>query len=453
LAPGSGVVTQYLQRSGLLPFLEKIGFNVVGYGCTTCIGNSGPLPEEVEAAIQKGDLVASGVLSGNRNFEGRIHPFVRANYLASPPLVVAYALAGSTIFDFETEALGRDASGQPVYLRDIWPSSAEVSQVVQANVLREMFVEVYASVTKGTEQWNALHAASEQLYPWDAQSTYIHNPPFFDKMEREVKPNYRTDAAFCLLNVGDSITTDHISPAGNISRKSPAARYLESRGVKPVDFNSYGARRGNDQVMMRGTFANIQLHNKLVGKTGPQTVHHPSGQVLDVSDAAERYIHDGQSLCVLAGAMYGSGSSRDWAAKGVWMLGVKFVIAISYERIHRSNLVLFGIIPLQFRPNESADALGLTGKERFSINIEGLKPKDEVTVKVEGGKIAEFKAILRFDTSTELSYFKNGGGKSDDAKGKRDREGERERKRKEERDGLPLFAFSTVLPYVLRKKF
>jgi len=410
LAPGSGVVTEYLKRSGLLPYLEQIGFNVVGYGCTTCIGNSGPLPDELAAAIDSfPDLVVAGVLSGNRNFEGRIHPQVRANYLASPPLVVAYALTGRVDIDFETEPVGTGKDG-PVFLRDIWPSHSEVGEVIAKNVLREMFIDVYSKVTQGTTQWNGLEASGSELYPWDASSTYIHFPPFFSAMEKEPKPVTKVEGASCLLNLGDSITTDHISPAGNISRKSPAGRYLEARGVEAKDYNSYGARRGNDEVMARGTFANIRLNNKLVGKEGPQTIYHPTGGVLDIFDAAAEYIKSNTSLCILAGAMYGSGSSRDWAAKGVWMLNVKFVIAVSYERIHRSNLVLFGVLPLQFREGQDADALGLTGKERFSIDLNSPKPGQEVIVKVEGNeKVKEFPTLLRIDTETELNYFKNGG--------------------------------------------
>ncbi|KAL6056402.1 Aconitate hydratase [Balamuthia mandrillaris] len=411
LAPGSGVVTEYLKKSELLPFLEQLGFSVVGYGCTTCIGNSGPLPEEVAAAVEEGDLVCCGVLSGNRNFEGRIHPHVRANYLASPPLVVAYAIAGTTTIDFETEPIGVNAEGKEIFLRDIWPSHEAVAETAKNSVLRSMFTEVYSKVTQGTQQWNALEASSEKLYPWDENSTYIHFPPFFDSMQKELNPLTKIESAYCLLNLGDSITTDHISPAGSISIKSPAARYLLSKGVDRSDFNSYGARRGNDQVMARGTFANIRLVNKLIGgKAGPRTVHHPSGEELDVWDAAERYIKDGDKpLCILAGEQYGSGSSRDWAAKGVWMQNVKFVVAQSYERIHRSNLVLFGVIPLQFLPGQNADSLGLTGKEQFSVDITGLGAGATVTVKVSGGAIEQFDTILRFDTDTELNYYNNGG--------------------------------------------
>jgi len=411
LAPGSGVVTEYLKKSGLLEPLAKLGFYLAGYGCTTCIGNSGPLLDVVADTIEANDIVAAGVLSGNRNFEGRIHPNVRANYLASPPLVVAYALAGTVNIDFETEPLGHGPNGEPVFLKDVWPSHEEVEQAVSQNVLREMFSEVYQKVTHGNSGWTQLEASTSTLYPWDEKSTYIHSPPYFDNMTKDVNPETVISSAHALLNLGDSITTDHISPAGNISRKSPAARYLEARGVEPKDFNSYGARRGNDEVMARGTFANIRLVNKLLGngKAAPQTVHVPSGQVLDVYDAAEKYTKEKTPLVILAGAMYGSGSSRDWAAKGVWMQNVKFVVAVSYERIHRSNLVLFGVIPLQFKSGENADTIGLTGTEKFSIDITNAKPGQDVTVKVEGGKVTSFNTTLRFDTETELNYFRHGG--------------------------------------------
>jgi len=409
LAPGSGVVTEYLTRSGLLPYLEKVGFYLVGYGCTTCIGNSGPLNESVAQTIEANDLVCSGVLSGNRNFEGRIHPNVRANYLASPPLVVAYAIAGTTAIDYETEPIGIGFDGKPVFLKDIWPSHSEISEVVSKNVIRDMFVDVYSRVTSGTQQWNDLKASNEKLYPWDNSSTYIHFPPYFNSMTKDLKPLLHIENASVLLNLGDSITTDHISPAGNISRKSPAGRFLESKGVEANDFNSYGARRGNDEVMARGTFANIRLVNKFLSKPGPQTVHHPSGEIIDIFDSASKYIAEGTPLTILAGAMYGSGSSRDWAAKGVWMLNVKFVIAVSYERIHRSNLVLFGVIPLQFKEGQDADSLGLTGKEKFTIDITSAKPGQDVVVKVVGGKISEFTTKLRIDTETEMTYYKNGG--------------------------------------------
>jgi aconitate hydratase len=410
LAPGSGVVTEYLKKSNLLPYLEQLGFNVVGYGCTTCIGNSGPLPASVSAAIEEGDLVAAGVLSGNRNFEGRIHPLVRANYLASPPLVVSYAIAGSTQIDLDKEPIGTNDQGEQIFLKDIWPTHEEVTETIKTSVLSEMFKDVYGKVTQGTPQWNALKAPTDQLYPWDESSTYIHNPPFFAGMELHPKPQTRIDGAHVLLLAGDFITTDHISPAGNISVRSPAARYLMERGVDRRDFNSYGARRGNDQVMARGTFANIRLTNKLLGgKVGPQTIHHPTGEVLDIWDAAERYINAGTPLTVLAGEQYGSGSSRDWAAKGVWMQNVKFVIAKSFERIHRSNLVLMGIIPLEFIAGEDADKLGLTGRETYAIDITGAAPRSLVTVHVTNGAISEFKAVLRFDTETEINYFRHGG--------------------------------------------
>ena len=386
LAPGSGVVTLYLQKSGLLPYLEKLGFNVVGYGCTTCIGNSGPLPDEVGKAIEEGDLVAAGVLSGNRNFEGRIHALVRANYLASPPLVVAYALAGTVKIDWETTPVGTDASGAAVFLKDIWPTHDEIAQHVASSVLREMFTETYSKVTQGTETWNALAAPESQLYQWDESSTYIHNPPFFASMTKELTYATKISGAQVLLNLGDSITTDHISPAGSIAKTSPAARYLEARGVQKDDWNSYGARRGNDEVMARGTFANIRLLNKFIGKPGPKTIHHPTGEVLDIFDAAERYKSENTPLVILAGEQYGSGSSRDWAAKGVWMLNVRVVIAQSYERIHRSNLTLFGVIPLEFLPGQSADSLGLTGKEKFNIDLgEEIRTGAEVTVNVRSG--------------------------------------------------------------------
>ena len=410
LAPGSNVVTQYLEKSQLLPHLKQLGFNIVGYGCTTCIGNSGPLPDVIGQAIDDNDLVCCGVLSGNRNFEGRIHAQVRANYLASPPLVVAYALAGTTIINFENEPLGKDSNGNDVFLHEIWPSSAEIAETIQKNVLRESFTQVYESVTSGTEGWNALNAPDDTLYPWSDESTYIHHPPFFQSMGPDVDAVTSIQNARCLLNLGDSITTDHISPAGSISIRSPAARYLQERGVEKKDFNSYGSRRGNDQVMARGTFANIRLLNKFIGKAAPKTIHHPSGETLDIFDAADRYMSENTPLIILAGDNYGSGSSRDWAAKGVWMQNVKAVIASSYERIHRSNLVLFGVMPLEFKSGDSADSLGLTGKETFTIDLGNeIKPGMDVTVKVADGSISEFTAKLRVDTESEVTYYKNGG--------------------------------------------
>ena len=350
------------------------------------------------------------MLSGNRNFEGRIHQNVRANYLASPPLVVAYALAGNVIVDFDNEPIGIDSNGEKVYLRDVWPTHEEVAKEIEASVLPQFFTEVYGSVTSGTPQWNSLEASNDLLYPWDESSTYIHFPPFFSSMTNNLTPATKVESAAVLLNVGDSITTDHISPAGNISIKSPAARYLMERGVDKLDFNSYGARRGNDEVMARGTFANIRLVNKFIGHPAPKTVHHPTGEVLDIYDAAARYIADGTPLIVLAGAAYGSGSSRDWAAKGVWMQNVKAVIAVSYERIHRSNLVLFGVMPLQFKEGESADSLGLNGTEKFSFDIgENFIPHQTVTINVIGGAIEKFEAVLRIDTESEATYYRHGG--------------------------------------------
>nr|XP_039255789.1 cytoplasmic aconitate hydratase-like [Styela clava] len=408
LSPGSGVVTYYLEDSGVLPYLTKLGFDVVGYGCMTCIGNSGPLPEPVEEAIVKGELVCCGVLSGNRNFEGRIHPHTRANYLASPMLVVAYAIAGTVDIDFQTEPIGRNEDGRAVYLRDIWPTRNEIQEVEKQFVLPKMFTEVYGKITTGTDQWRALSAPSSVLYPWRDDSTYVRSPPFFKTMTRDLPSFEPIKDANVLLFLGDSVTTDHISPAGSISRTCPAARYLAQRGLKPKDFNSYGSRRGNDEIMARGTFANIRLKNKLIGKEAPKTIHVPSGEVMDVFDAAMRYKDESRQLIIIAGKDYGSGSSRDWAAKGPWILGVRAVIAESFERIHRSNLVGMGIVPLEFKSGENAESLGLTGKERFSINIpEDLTPGASVAVLSDSGK--EFKAIVRFDTDVELEYFRNGG--------------------------------------------
>lgn len=408
LSPGSGVVTYYLRESGVMPYLSQLGFDVVGYGCMTCIGNSGPLPEPVVEAITKGDLVAVGVLSGNRNFEGRVHPNTRANYLASPPLVIAYAIAGTIKIDFEKEPLGVNAKGQQVFLKDIWPTREEIQAVERQYVIPGMFKEVYQKIETVNESWNALAAPSDTLYYWNPKSTYIKSPPFFENLTLELQPPKSIVDAYVLLNLGDSVTTDHISPAGNIARNSPAARYLTSRGLTPREFNSYGSRRGNDAIMARGTFANIRLLNKFLSKQAPQTIHLPSGEVLDVFDAAERYQQAGLPLIVLAGKEYGSGSSRDWAAKGPFLLGIKAVLAESYERIHRSNLVGMGVIPLEYLPGETADTLGLTGRERYTISIpENLKPRMKVQVKLDTGKT--FQAVMRFDTDVELTYFRNGG--------------------------------------------
>ncbi|GFP98143.1 aconitate hydratase 2 mitochondrial [Phtheirospermum japonicum] len=412
LGPGSGVVTKYLLQSGLQKYLNQQGFNIVGYGCTTCIGNSGDLDESVASAIVDHDLVAAAVLSGNRNFEGRVHPLTRANYLASPPLVVAYALAGTVDIDFEKDPIGTGKDGKNVYFRDIWPTSAEVAEVVQSSVLPEMFKSTYEAITKGNQLWNQLSVPSSSLYAWDNKSTYIHKPPYFKGMTMDPPGPRGVKDAYCLLLFGDSITTDHISPAGSIHKDSPAAKYLMDRGVDRRDFNSYGSRRGNDEVMARGTFANIRIVNKLLnGEVGPKTVHIPTGEKLSVYDAALRYKLAGQDTIVLAGAEYGSGSSRDWAAKGPMLLGVKAVIAKSFERIHRSNLAGMGIIPLCFKPGEDADTIGLTGHERYTIDlptkVSDLRPGQDVTVTTDNGK--SFTCTLRFDTEVELAYFDHGG--------------------------------------------
>ncbi|XP_010611189.1 cytoplasmic aconitate hydratase [Fukomys damarensis] len=408
LSPGSGVVTYYLRESGVMPYLSQLGFDVVGYGCMTCIGNSGPLPEPVVEAITQGDLVAVGVLSGNRNFEGRVHPNTRANYLASPPLVIAYAIAGTIRIDFEKEPLGVNAKGQQIFLKDIWPSRDEIQAVEQHYVIPGMFKEVYEKIETVNESWNALAAPSDKLYLWNPKSTYIKSPPFFENLTLDLQPPKSIVDAYVLLNLGDSVTTDHISPAGNIARNSPAARYLTNRGLTPREFNSYGSRRGNDAIMARGTFANIRLLNKFLNKQAPQTIHLPSGEILDVFDAAERYQQAGLPLIVLAGKEYGSGSSRDWAAKGPFLLGIKAVLAESYERIHRSNLVGMGVIPLEYIPGENADSLGLTGQERYTVIIpENLRPQMKIQVKLDTGKT--FQAVMRFDTDVELTYFHNGG--------------------------------------------
>ncbi|GBG67648.1 hypothetical protein CBR_g776 [Chara braunii] len=409
LAPGSGVVTQYLEKSGLLPDLEKLGFSLVGYGCTTCIGNSGELHEAVSNAITSNDIVASAVLSGNRNFEGRVHPLTRANYLGSPPLVVAYALAGTVDIDFEKEPIGKGKSGKPVYLRDIWPTNEEIAKVVETAVLPEMFKQTYEVITEGNDMWNELDAPEGALYAWDEESTYIHDPPFFKGMTKDPPGVFSVHDAQVLLNLGDSITTDHISPAGNIHKDSAAAKYLMSRGVQRKDFNSYGSRRGNDEVMARGTFANIRIVNKfLKGEVGPSTIHIPSGEKMLTFDAAMKYKEEGRDLVILAGAEYGSGSSRDWAAKGPYLQGVKAVIAKSFERIHRSNLVGMGIIPLCFKPGEDAESLGLTGTELYTIELpKEIKPGMDIEVKVDDGR--QFTCVLRFDTQVELTYFEHGG--------------------------------------------
>jgi len=417
LSPGSGVVTYYLRESGVIPYLEKLGFDIVGYGCMTCIGNSGPLDENVSEAIKKGNLVCCGVLSGNRNFEGRIHPDTRANYLASPPLVIAYAIAGRIDIDFETEPLGHNSENKPVFLRDIWPKRDELQAVEKKFVIPRLFQEVYSKITTGNERWNKLEVPLGQNYEWEEASTYIKRPPFFEGMTKDIPDSSSVSIqnATVLLNLGDSVTTDHISPAGSIARSSSAARYLGSRGITPREFNSYGSRRGNDAVMSRGTFANIRLVNKFMGgKAGPKTIHFPSetgsdGGVMDIYDAAQMYKTSNTPLIVLAGKDYGSGSSRDWAAKGPYLLGIKAVIAESYERIHRSNLVGMGVVPLQYQEGETSETLGLTGRESYTIDlppVDQIRPRQLVTVKADN---KTFEVIARFDTELELAYFKNGG--------------------------------------------
>jgi aconitate hydratase len=414
LAPGSKVVTDYLKESGLLPEMEKLGFYLVGYGCTTCIGNTGPLPEPVAAAIQEGDLVACAVLSGNRNFEGRIHPQVRANYLASPPLVVAYALAGRMDIDLQSEPLGADSKGAPVYLKDIWPAPEEVRAAMQKFVHSEMFKKEYGEVFAGDERWQKMPTPEGELFAWDANSTYVRHAPYFEGMTKTPLAPKDIAGARALALLGDSITTDHISPAGSIEKNGPAAKYLTEHGVQPKDFNQYGARRGNHEVMMRGTFANVRLKNLLApGTEGGWTVHLPEKKQMFIYDAAMQYQKQGVPLIVIAGKEYGTGSSRDWAAKGPRLLGIKAAIAESFERIHRSNLIGMGILPLQFKPGESAKSLGLTGFETFDISgiAAGLKIKQELTVKTKSddGKTTEFKVICRIDTPAELDYFRHGG--------------------------------------------
>ncbi|XP_019183254.1 PREDICTED: aconitate hydratase, cytoplasmic-like isoform X1 [Ipomoea nil] len=408
LAPGSGVVTKYLQKSGLQKYLNQLGFYTVGYGCTTCIGNSGELDASVASAISDNDIVAAAVLSGNRNFEGRIHPLTRANYLASPPLVVTYALAGTVDIDFDKEPIGPGKDGKSVYFKDIWPSNEEIAEVVESNVLPDMFKNTYEAITDGNPFWNELSVPSSNLYPWNPDSTYIHQPPFFKGMNLDPSHPCGVKDAYCLLNLGDGITTDQISPPGSIHKESPAARYLMEHGVDPKEFNSYGSRRGNDEVMARGTFANMRIINKLLnGEVGPKTIHIPSREKLYVYDAAMRYKSAGQDTIILAGAEYGTGSSRDWAAKGPMLLGVKAVISKSFETIHRSNLVGMGIIPLCFKCGEDAETLGLDGHEHYTISlpqkISDIRPGQDVTVTSNTGK--SFTCMLRFDTRGRAGIF------------------------------------------------
>jgi aconitate hydratase len=413
LAPGSRVVTRYLKSAGLLEDLEKLKFNLVGYGCTTCIGNSGPIDEGLAAAVKRGNLVACAILSGNRNFEGRINPVVRFNYLASPPLVVAYALAGTMNLDVESQPLGRGRDGEPVYLRDIWPSSEEVAEVVAKSVTAEMFRSEYAQVFDGDERWRTLAVPKGELFSWDEKSEYVKAPPFFDGIGREPGKFSDISGAFALAVLGDSVTTDHISPAGSIGADTPAGKYLIARGIKPTDFNSYGARRGNHEVMVRGTFANIRLRNEMVpGVEGGFTVHLPEIRQTTIFEASEQYRKDGVPLVVIAGKEYGSGSSRDWAAKGPLLLGVRAVIAESFERIHRSNLVGMGVLALEFLPGQNRKTLGLTGREVYSISgLEGgLKRHQRLTVRAEErGQAKQFEVVARVDTPEEVEYIRHGG--------------------------------------------
>ncbi len=419
LAPGSKVVTDYLNQAGLTSSLEQLGFHTVGYGCTTCIGNSGPLPEPISTAVEANGLVVASVLSGNRNFEGRIHPEVRANYLASPPLVVAYALAGRIDLDLTTEPLGTGSDGKPVHLRDLWPSQREIDDVIRAAVRSETFREIYKDVYTGDETWRTLPVPEGDRYVWEPDSTYVKRPPYFDGMPREPAAIEEIRGARVLAVLGDSVTTDHISPAGSIKRGSPAGRYLEERGAGPAEFNSYGSRRGNHEVMVRGTFANVRIRNRLVPEVeGGFTVHLPGGEQMTIYDAAMRYGEEGVPTLVLAGKEYGSGSSRDWAAKGPKLLGVRGVIAESFERIHRSNLIGMGVLPLQFRAGETAESLGLSGRERYDITgisdlfRQGIARGSELVVRAQGdqgGAAREFRAVVRIDTPQEAHYYRHGG--------------------------------------------
>jgi aconitate hydratase len=414
LAPGSRVVEDYLKKANLMPYLEQLGFYIVGFGCTTCIGNSGPLPDEVSHAIQEGDLVVSSVLSGNRNFEGRVHPLTRTNYLASPPLVIAYALAGRSDIDLTMEPLGLGKDGRPVFLKEIWPSSQEVAETVAQTMTADMFREQYANVYDGNEEWNQIPVHGGELYTWNPDSTYIQEPPFFIGLTREVTPISNIENGQVLVKVGDSVTTDHISPAGSISRTSPAGQYLLEHDVEPPYFNSYGSRRGNDRVMTRGTFANVRLRNQMApGTEGGWTTYLPTQQVLTIYDASLKYKAEGTPLVILAGKDYGMGSSRDWAAKGALLLGVKMVIAESYERIHRSNLVGMGVLPLQFKAGETPQTLGLDGSERFStVNLtDEVEPLQEITVRAvkADGTAVTFQTLCRIDTPVEVDYYRNGG--------------------------------------------
>ncbi|MDA9840750.1 aconitate hydratase AcnA, partial [Rubripirellula sp.] len=415
LAPGSRVVSDYLDKAGLTDSLNQLGFHTVGYGCTTCIGNSGPLPTPVAEAIKSGDLVASAVLSGNRNFEGRVNPLTKANYLASPPLVVAYALAGTTDIDLVTEPIGTDQDGNSVYLTEIWPSAEEIKATILSSIQPEMFVEQYEAGVQGNELWNAIETAEGAIYPWSEESTYIHHPPFLDAVQDESVPDITPiKGAKVLALLGDSVTTDHISPAGAIASDGPAGKYLQEQKVETRDFNSFGSRRGNDRVMVRGTFANIRIRNQLApGTEGGVTKHLPSGEIMSIYDASMRYQQDGVPLVVLGGAEYGTGSSRDWAAKGTMMLGVKAVITASYERIHRSNLVGMGVLPLEFADGATWQSLGLTGEETIEIPelSNELAPRSTITVHATAtdGTTKSFPCVVRIDTPVEMQYYRNGG--------------------------------------------
>ncbi|MGQ4496497.1 aconitate hydratase, partial [Dermabacteraceae bacterium P13101] len=416
MAPGSKVVTDYYEKAGMWPYLEKLGFHLVGYGCTTCIGNSGPLSTAISETIAEADLAVTAVLSGNRNFEGRINPDVKMNYLASPPLVIAYALAGTMDFDFASEPLGQDAEGRDVFLSDIWPSPAEVEETIARNITQEMFSSDYANVFAGDERWRALETPDGATFAWEDDSTYVRKPPYFEGMGMDPEPVSDISGARVLVKVGDSTTTDHISPAGAIKADTPAGRYLSENGVERKDFNSYGSRRGNHEVMIRGTFANIRLRNQLLdGVEGGYTKNLLTGEQAFIYDAAQDYAAAGIPLVVLAGKEYGTGSSRDWAAKGTMLLGVKVVIAESYERIHRSNLIGMGVLPLQYPAGENADSLGLTGEETFSFTgieelNEGRVPRTvNVRATREDGFAAEFAAVVRIDTPGEADYFRHGG--------------------------------------------
>ena len=396
-----------------MQYLEKLGYYLVGYGCMTCIGNSGPLPSEVSAAIEEGDLVAAGVLSGNRNFEGRVNPHTRANYLASPPLVVAYGLAGTVNIDLENDPIGNDSDGKPVYLHELWPTDEEIAAVIKQAFDRDAFIATYDGIETKNEQWNAIPAADHDLYPWDVESTYIQEPDFFEGMQAEAGTITPISSARVLVKAADSITTDHISPAGAIAEQSPAGEYLQEKGVAPQDFNSYGSRRGNDRVMTRGTFANIRFRNQLVpGTTGSASVHFPAGEKMSIFAAGMRYREDNIPAIVLAGKDYGMGSSRDWAAKGPYLLGIRAVIAESYERIHRSNLVGMGILPLQYAAGQTAASLGLDGSEEFFIDIDdSLQPGQDVRVRAVASSGSEivFSAVCRIDSTVEVEYYRHGG--------------------------------------------